>query len=76
MSMRTFDSLFRDHARRTWPASIDSVWSPPDWVDHPRGYDVPDRGRWFPFVTGAQGVFDLMAGFAAPPGFGHDYRLD
>jgi uncharacterized membrane protein len=21
-------------------------------------------------------VFDLMAGFGAPPGYGHDYRLD
>lgn len=51
-------------------------WSKPAWMDRPRGYDVPERGRWFPIVTGVQGVFDLMAGFGAPPGFGHDYRLD
>lgn len=57
-------------------AAPDSFWSRPEWMDHPRGYDVPDRGGWFPIVTGIQGVFDLMAGFAAPPGFGHDYRLD
>jgi uncharacterized membrane protein len=45
-------------------------------MDDPRGYDVPARAGWFPLVTGVQGVFDLMAGFSAPPGFGHDYRLD
>lgn len=56
--------------------SFDSFWTRPEWMDHPRGHDVPDRGSWFPIVTGVQGVFDLMAGFGAPPGFGHDYRLD
>lgn len=57
-----------------WSASW--LWSKPGWMDSPRGYDVTDDGSWFPLVTGIQGVFDLMAGFAAPPGFGHDYRLD
>lgn len=51
-------------------------WRPPEWMDQPRGDDVPARAGWFPIVTGVQGVFDLMAGFSAPPGFGHDYRLD
>ena len=37
---------------------------------------MPQEGGWFPIVTGLQGVFDLMAGFSAPPGFGHDFRLD
>ncbi len=41
-----------------------------------RGHDVTGDARWFPFVTWTQGVFDLMAGFGAPPGHGHDYRLD
>ena len=50
-------------------------WSPPPWMDDPRAPDVPAGGPWFPIVTGLQGVFDLMAGFAAPPGYGHDYRL-
>jgi uncharacterized membrane protein len=54
----------------------DWFWRPPDWMDAPRGNDVPARSAWFPIVTGVQGVFDLMAGFAAPPGHGHDYRLD
>lgn len=55
--------------------SMDSLWSRPAWMDSPRGPDVPTRGRWFPVVTWVQGVFDLMAGFGAPPGHGHDYRL-
>jgi uncharacterized membrane protein len=54
----------------------DWVWRPPEWMDAPRGYDVPAEASWFPIVTGVQGVFDLMAGFSAPPGYGHDYRLD
>ena len=56
--------------------NIPTLWRPPEWMDHPRGGGVPDRGRWFPVVTFTQGVFDLMAGFGAPPGYGHDYRLD
>lgn len=52
------------------------LWSPPAWMDDPRGFDVPAEAGWFPIVTGIQGVFDLMAGFGAPPGHGHDYRLD
>jgi uncharacterized membrane protein len=51
-------------------------WSKPGWMDEPRGGDVAQKGTWFPIVTGTQGVFDLMAGFSAPPGYGHDYRLD
>ena len=43
-------------------------------MDQPRGPDVPKGGPWVPFVTFTQSVFDLMAGFGAPPGHGHDYR--
>ena len=49
--------------------SVDWLWSPPDWMDDPHGFDVPRRAGWFPIVTGVQGVFDLMAGISAPPGF-------
>ena len=55
--------------------NFSDFWSPPPWMDDPRGPDVPEGGPWFPIVTGLQGVFDLMAGFGAPPGHGHDYRL-
>ena len=57
---------------RAW--SWSGLWSPPDWMDRPRGPDVPKGGPWVPFVTFTQTVFDLMAGFGAPPGHGHDYR--
>lgn len=55
--------------------NFSDFWSPPMWMDHPRGPDVPEGGPWLPIVTGLQGMFDLMAGFSAPPGHGHDYRL-
>jgi uncharacterized membrane protein len=55
--------------------NVSDFWSPPPWMDDPRGPDVPEGGPWFPIVTGLQGVFDLMAGFGAPAGHGHDYRL-
>ncbi len=56
--------------------NIDQIWTPAPWMDDPRGPDVPEGGPWFPIVTGTQGVFDLMAGFSAPPGHGHDYMLE
>jgi uncharacterized membrane protein len=55
--------------------SMDTLWSKPEWMNDPRAPDVPAGGPWVPFVTWTQGVFDLMAGFGAPPGHGHDYRL-
>jgi uncharacterized membrane protein len=55
--------------------SMDSMWSQPEWTEDPKGYDIPSRVSGFPFVTWAQGVGDLAAGFAAEPGHGHDYRL-
>ena len=55
--------------------NFSDFWSPPPWMDDPRGPDVPEGGPWFPVVTGLQGVVDLMAGFSAPAGHGHDYRL-
>ena len=53
--------------------SMDTMWSEPEWIHDPTGYDVPSRASWFPFVTWAQGLADLSAGFSAKPGFGHDY---
>jgi uncharacterized membrane protein len=53
--------------------SMSTMWSKPDWLDHPRGSDIPARASWFPFVTWAQGLGDLAAGFSTDPGHGHDY---
>jgi uncharacterized membrane protein len=55
----------------TWtPAAL---WRPPGWTDDPLGYGVPDAVQWFPIVTWVQETADLMAGFSAEPGYGHDY---
>jgi uncharacterized membrane protein len=46
-------------------------------VDRPTpGYDVPARAGWNPIVTGLQEVFDLIAGFSAASGHGHNYDVD
>jgi uncharacterized membrane protein len=58
----------------TWRLS--NLWSPPGWARDPAPYDIPPAATWVPFVTFVQESFDLMAGFSATPGFGHDYRTD
>ena len=55
---------------------LDALWRPPEWMDRPRGYDVPDQAHWFPVVSGVQGVSDLILQLSPPPGFGHDYATD
>jgi uncharacterized membrane protein len=56
----------------TWsPATL---WRPPGWTRDPVGIGVPKQVTWFPVITWVQESADLMAGFSAVPGFGHDYR--
>jgi uncharacterized membrane protein len=55
---------------------IDALWKPPEWMDEPRGYDVPATARWFPIVTATQAVADQVHQLSPPPGFGHDYATD
>ncbi len=55
---------------------VDALWSQPEWMDQPRGYDVPDASRWFPIVSGVQAVGDLIYQLSPPPGFGHDFSSD
>lgn len=56
----------------TWePANL---WRNPGWADNPAAYDIPAAARWTPIVSITQELFDLMNGFSASPGFGHDYR--
>ena len=50
-----------------------AMYEKPLWLQGPRGYDVPKRAHWFPFVTWAQTSTDLIAGFAAAAGHGHNY---
>ena len=52
------------------------LYDPPEWTKDPIGYDVSPRTGWFPIVTFTQVVADLIAGFSAPPGYGHNYAVD
>jgi uncharacterized membrane protein len=56
----------------TW--EVANLWRAPGWADDPAAYDIPEAARWTPIVSVTQEVFDLMNGFSASPGFGHDYR--
>ena len=55
---------------------LDALWSSPEWMDRPRGYDVPDDARWFPIVSSVQSVADLIDQLKPPPGFGHVFSTD
>jgi uncharacterized membrane protein len=56
--------------------SVEALWWPPEWMSRPRGFDVPDRIRWFPIVSGVQAVGDMLGQLGTPPGFGHVYSTD
>ena len=56
--------------------NLNTLWSPPEWVNDPIGYDVSPEVAWFPIVTWGQVSADLIAGFSAGPGFGHNYSVD
>lgn len=56
--------------------SVKALWWPPEWMHHPRGFDVPDDLRWFPIVSGVQALADFFDQLGPPPGFGHDYSTD
>ena len=57
-------------------ATLEALWRRPEWTERPKGYDVPARAGWSPIVTGLQQVADLIAGFSAPSGYGHNYGID
>ncbi|MGI9666232.1 MAG: alpha/beta-hydrolase family protein, partial [Acidimicrobiia bacterium] len=54
--------------------SWDTLWKPQEWTQEPIGYDVPQSVRWVPFTTFVQVVADLIAGFSAEVGHGHNYN--
>ncbi len=56
--------------------SLEALWWPPEWMMRPRGFDVPDRLRWFPIVSAMHAVADLLDQLGPPPGFGHVYSTD
>jgi uncharacterized membrane protein len=55
---------------------VSALWRPPEWMDQPRGYDVPGAARWFPIVSAVQAVADQVHQLSPPPGFGHDYATE
>jgi uncharacterized membrane protein len=55
---------------------LDALWEQPDWMDQPRGYDVPKAARWFPIVSAVQAIGDQIFQLKPPPGFGHDYATE
>jgi uncharacterized membrane protein len=56
--------------------SWSTLWAKPAWMDQPTGDDVPRQPSWFPVVSFLQATFDLMNGFSASPGHGHNYNPD
>jgi uncharacterized membrane protein len=56
--------------------SVSTLWSPPAWMQQPTGDDVPKEPSWFPVVTLLQATVDLVNGFSASPGHGHNYNPD
>jgi uncharacterized membrane protein len=54
--------------------SPDLIWSRPDWLVEPRGYDVLGSMSWYPVVTFWQVSVDLTNAMSVPPGHGHVYQ--
>jgi uncharacterized membrane protein len=55
---------------------IDVLWRPPEWMDQPRGFDVPEAAGWYPIVSGVHAAIDLVFQLDTPPGFGHVYATE
>ena len=50
-----------------------TIWERPGWAGEPHGHGVIDQVGWFPLVTWIQETGDLISGFTAQAGYGHDY---
>lgn len=54
----------------------DLLFSKPDWLREPRGYDVLSTVRWIPVVTFLQVSADMAVAVDVPDGHGHRYEKD
>jgi uncharacterized membrane protein len=54
----------------------DLLFSEPDWLKEPRGYDVSKRMDWIPIVTFLQVSADMAVAVDVPDGHGHVYIRD
>lgn len=49
------------------------LFSKPDWLKEPRGYDVSPSMQWYPVITFLQVTVDQFFGTTVPNGHGHNY---
>jgi uncharacterized membrane protein len=56
--------------------SPDLLFSKPDWLREPRGYDVLSQTQWIPVVTFLQVSADMAVAVDVPDGHGHHYVAD
>ncbi|MHC9292162.1 alpha/beta hydrolase [Mycobacterium sp. LTG2003] len=54
----------------------DLLFSKPDWLREPRGYDVSPRMEWIPVVTFLQVSADMAVAVDVPDGHGHVFVKD
>ncbi len=52
------------------------LFSEPDWLREPRGYDVSEDMYWIPIVTFLQVSADMAVAVDVPDGHGHRYVRD
>jgi uncharacterized membrane protein len=53
--------------------NVDLLFSRPDWLKEPRGYDLSPRMEWIPIVTFLQVSADMAVAVDVPDGHGHVY---
>lgn len=56
--------------------NVDLLFSKPDWLKEPRGYDLSPRMEWIPIVTFLQVSADMAVAVDVPDGHGHVYVKD
>jgi len=56
--------------------NVDLLFSEPDWLKEPRGYDLSGRMQWIPVVTFLQVSADMAVAVDVPDGHGHVYVRD
>ncbi len=54
----------------------DLLFTEPDWLREPRGYDVSEDMNWIPVVTFLQVAADMAVAVDVPDGHGHRYVKD
>jgi len=56
--------------------NVDLLFSKPDWLREPRGYDLSPQMEWIPIVTFLQVSADMAVAVDVPDGHGHVYVRD